>query len=85
MIKSVSVRGQLVLPYKLRRKYGMTTGSTVNILDTGAGILIEPLSEDSEKRNFIGKSRIDGGPVLSFKGKRVLTSEQVAKLLEETE
>ena len=73
------------MPYKLRRKYGITRGSPVNILDTGAGILIEPLREDSNKRNFISKSRIDGGPVLSFKGKRVLTSEQVAKLLEETE
>ncbi len=85
MVKSISVKGQLVLPSKLRRKYGITAGSPVNILDTGAGILIEPLRGGFEQKDFIRKSRIDGGPVLSFKRKQFLTSEQVSKLLEETE
>lgn len=85
MIKSVSVKGQLVLPSKLRRKYKITAGSPVNILDTGAGILIEPLREGCKGEDFIRKSRIDGGPVLSFKRKQLLTSEQVSNLLEETE
>ncbi len=85
MIKSISVKGQLVLPSKLRRKYGITAGSPVNILDTGAGILIAPLRGGFKDKNFVRKSRIDGGPVLSFKRKQLLTSEQVSKLLEETE
>ena len=38
-----------------------------------------------EHKDFIRKSRIDGGPVLSFKNKQLLTSEQVSKLLEETD
>ncbi|MDA0347662.1 MAG: AbrB/MazE/SpoVT family DNA-binding domain-containing protein [Verrucomicrobia bacterium] len=85
MIKSISVKGQLVLPSKLRRKYGITAGSPVNIFDTGAGILIEPLHTSSSDGNFVKKSKIDGGPVLSFKKKQILASAQVAKLLEESE
>jgi AbrB family looped-hinge helix DNA binding protein len=85
MIKSISVKGQLVLPSKLRRKYGITAGSPVNIYDMGAGILIEPVGANSSDGNFQKKSKIDGGPVLSFKRKQILTSGQVAKLLEESE
>ncbi len=85
MIKSVSVKGQLVLPSKLRRKYGITAGTSVNILDTGYGILIEPLKEGRARSDFVSKSKIDGGPVLSFKRKQILTTEQVSKILEETE
>ncbi len=85
MIKSISVKGQLVLPSKLRQKYGITPGSPVNIYDTGSGIMIEPLRSDTSKKGFVGKSIIDGGPVVSFKRKQILTSEQVAKILEETE
>lgn len=85
MIKSISVKGQLVLPSKLRRKYGITPGSPVNILDTGSGILIEPLQASPAAKEMLGKSKIDGGPVISLKRKQILTSEQVTKILEETE
>ena len=85
MIKSISVKGQLVLPSKLRRKYGIRAGSPVNIYDTGTGILIEPLAESASSKDMVKKSKIDGGPVLSFEKKQVLTSAQVAKLLEESE
>ena len=85
MIKSISVKGQLVLPSKLRRKYGITAGSPVNIYDTGNGILIEPMQGTNSDKDFVTSSKIDGGPVLSFKRKQILTSERVSKLLEETE
>ena len=85
MIKSVSVKGQLVLPSKLRRKYGITSGSAVSIFDTGSGILIEPVKGNQSRNEILAESRIDGGPVVSLERKRVLTSEQVSKLLEETE
>lgn len=86
MIKSVSVKGQLVLPSKLRRKYGITAGCPVNIYDTGHGILIEPLKTgSSKKRDLLKRSKIDGGPALSFRSKQILTTKQVSKILEETE
>jgi AbrB family looped-hinge helix DNA binding protein len=85
MIKSVSVKGQLVLPRKMRLKYGITPGSPVSICDTGNGILIEPLRGDISKAGFAKKSKIDGGPVLSFNRKQMLTSAQVAKLMDETQ
>ena len=85
MIKSVSVKGQVVLPSKMRRRYGIAAGSPVNISDTGHGILIEPVSADAEAAVFLEKSPIDGGPViLSGQGQK-LSSRQVARILEETE
>ena len=81
----MSVKGQLVLPSKLRRKYGITAGVAVSIFDTGSGILIEPVKGRPSKREILSKSKIDGGPVVSLERKRTLTSEQVSKLLEETE
>jgi|ETNmetMinimDraft_22_1059887.scaffolds.fasta_scaffold03672_4 AbrB family looped-hinge helix DNA binding protein len=85
MIKTVSVKGQLVLPSKLRRKYGITSGGTVSIFDTGSGILIEPVNGSRSQSEILVESKIDGGPAVSFERKRVLTSEQVSKLLEESE
>ncbi|MGK0237951.1 MAG: AbrB family looped-hinge helix DNA binding protein [Candidatus Pelagisphaera sp.] len=85
MIKSISVKGQLVLPSKLRRKYGIAAGSPVSICDTGSGILIEPVQGSASKGKLIKKSEIDGGPVLTLRRKQILTTEKVSKILEETE
>lgn len=85
MIKSISVKGQLVLPNKLRRKYGIVAGSPVSICDIGSGILIEPVRGSSTKGKLVKKSEIDGGPVLTLGRKQTLTTEKVSKILEETE
>jgi len=85
MIKSVSGRGQLVLPSKLRQKYGISAGSPVSVCDTGSGILIEPVQGSATKRKWVKKSEIDGGPVLTLKRKQILTTDRVLKILEETE
>lgn len=85
MIKSVSGKGQLVLPSKLRLKYGISAGSPVSICDTGNGILIEPVKGSASKGKWMKKSEIDGGPVLALKRKQILTTEKVLKILEETE
>ncbi|GEM_PF-2071815 len=80
------VKGQLVFPSKIRRKYGITAVCPVNIFDRGHGILIEPLKAGSSgKRDLLKRSKIDGGPALSFKRKQILTTKQVSKILEETE
>lgn len=85
MIKSISVKGQLVLPSKLRRKYGIAAGSPVSICDTGSGILIEPVRGSVSKGKLIKKSEIDGGPVLTLRRNQILTTEKVSNILEETE
>ncbi len=85
MIKSISVKGQLVLPSKLRRKYGIAAGSPVSICDTGSGILIEPLKGSSSRGKLVKKSEIDGGPVIALRRKQILTTEKVSKILEETD
>lgn len=85
MIKSISVKGQVVLPSKMRRKYGIAAGSPVSISDTGSGILIEPISQNTMAQDIFGKSIIDDGPVISSVHGRKLSSLQVARILEETE
>lgn len=47
MIKSsVSTKGQLVIPYKLRKKYGIKPHTIIRWIDTGQGLMLIPLTED---------------------------------------
>ena len=47
MIKSsVSTRGQLVVPHKLRKKYGIKPHSQVRWIDTGQGLMLVPLTDE---------------------------------------
>ena len=43
---SVSTRGQLVIPCKLRKKYGIEPHSIVRWIDTGQGLMLVPLTGD---------------------------------------
>ncbi len=45
-ISSVSTKGQLVIPYKLRKKYGIKPQSQVRWIDTGQGLMVIPLNDD---------------------------------------
>ena len=42
----VSLKGQILLPKKLRNKYGVKPGGKVHILEQSEGILIKPAPED---------------------------------------
>lgn len=42
---TASVKGQMVIPVELRRKYGIDAGTRIRILDTGHEILLQPLNE----------------------------------------
>ena len=53
--------GRLVIPADLRRKYGISPGTKATITDTGAGILLCPIT-----REYIHSLRG------SLKGKRIL-------------
>lgn len=45
-----TVKGQIVIPAELRRKYRIKAGTKINIIDTGEAILLKPVTEESLKR-----------------------------------
>ena len=57
----VTVKGQIVIPAALRRKYGIKNGTKIIILDNGDSIILKPVNEQS-------LARLRG----SLKGKGVL-------------
>lgn len=54
MTATVSVRGQMVLPAQIRKRYGIVSQSKVEILDFGNEIVIVPIP----KRPFSGSRGI---------------------------
>jgi AbrB family looped-hinge helix DNA binding protein len=44
------VKGQIVIPAELRRKYRIKAGTKINVIDTGEAILLKPVTEESLKR-----------------------------------
>ena len=42
----ISPKGQILIPKKIREKYGVKPGSTVQILEETDGIVIKPAPED---------------------------------------
>ena len=45
IVKS-TVKGQILIPVSLRRKYGIGKGTPLQIYDEGSRIIVEPLVED---------------------------------------
>ncbi|HLA97048.1 MAG TPA: AbrB/MazE/SpoVT family DNA-binding domain-containing protein [Anaerolineales bacterium] len=45
-----TIKGQIVIPVELRRKYGIQACTKINIIDTGEAILLKPVTEESLKR-----------------------------------
>ena len=72
---SVSTRGQLVIPYKLRKKYGIEPHSQVRWIDTGQGLMLVPLTDDpiASSRGMLKKTRVSTHSLLEArKADRVL-------------
>lgn len=42
----VTTKGQLVVPARLRRKYGIEAGTRVRFLERGRGIILQPLTRE---------------------------------------
>ena len=40
-----TVKGQIVIPAELRRKYGIKNGTKIIITDTGDAIVLKPMTE----------------------------------------
>ena len=53
----VTSKGQLVIPSKLRKRFGIKPGTRVNFFEEGDGIKIIPVTSETIKANmgFLGK------------------------------
>jgi AbrB family looped-hinge helix DNA binding protein len=50
MIKTrITSKGQITIPVKLRRKYGITAGTRIIIIDDGDSIVLKPVANQSLK------------------------------------
>ena len=47
MVTSISVKGQVVIPVEIRRKYGLQPGTVLHVIDLGDGILLKPVTIQS--------------------------------------
>jgi len=48
-IVKTTVKGQIVIPAKLRRKYNITKGTRIKVIDRNGEIVIQPLLRDPVK------------------------------------
>ena len=56
----VTVKGQIVIPAALRRKYGIKNGTKIIVTDVGDAILLKPVTEQY-LRNLQGSLKGKGG------------------------
>jgi AbrB family looped-hinge helix DNA binding protein len=45
-----TVKGQIVIPAELRRKYGIKAGTKITIIDNGEAIVLKPVTEETLRR-----------------------------------
>jgi bifunctional DNA-binding transcriptional regulator/antitoxin component of YhaV-PrlF toxin-antitoxin module len=66
---SVSTRGQLVIPYRLREKYGIKPHSIVRWIDTGQGLMLIPVTDDpvTSSRGMLKGTKISTRSLLEGK------------------
>jgi AbrB family looped-hinge helix DNA binding protein len=55
-----TVKGQIVIPAALRRKYGIKNGTKIIVTDTGDAIVLKPVTEQYLK-NLQGSLKAKGG------------------------
>ncbi len=46
----ITVKGQIVIPAELRRKYGITPNTRIAILDNGNEIILRPITKEYLKK-----------------------------------
>jgi len=80
MLKTLSSKGQLVLPAAYRRKMGLADGSQIRISEDGDRLILEPARP--RKAKFVqapGCSR----PILSIGSKRRITDSDLIDPLDD--
>jgi len=66
----VTVKGQIVIPSKLRRKFGIKKGTQVYVYERDGEILIKPIT-DNYIRNMAGMAGTKGKLLKSLMGVKV--------------
>jgi len=51
-VMTISQKGWVVIPAELRKKYGLTPGTRIQMVDYGGGITIVPLLENPAREAF---------------------------------
>ena len=77
-ISAISAKGQITLPVKLRKKFGLRPNDRVVVESTGEGILIRSAGDFFELDGFLGKAlsreeeraRMMKGVAAHYRGKR---------------
>ena len=77
-ISTISSKGQITLPAKLRKKFGLRPNDRVVVESTGEGILIRSAGDFFELGGFLGtglpreeeRARMMKGIAAHFRGKR---------------
>jgi len=49
---TITIKGQMVIPSKLRKKYGITTGTKILFYEETDGLKLVPVTKDIIKNNF---------------------------------
>lgn len=80
MLKTLSSKGQLVLPASYRKRMGLSSGSQIRIVEDGGRLILEPVAPRRAK--FV---EIEGceRPILSLAGKRPVSDDQLIDPLDD--
>jgi len=46
MVTYATVKGQIVIPSRLRRKYGIKAGTRIDVMDEGSRIVLQPITRE---------------------------------------
>ena len=71
IVSLVSTKGQLIIPYKFRKKYGISSHSTVKWIDTGQGLMLIPVCDDpiASSRGMLKGTGVSTDSLLKIKKK----------------
>ena len=74
VISTATVKGQVLIPVQLRKKYHIHKGSRLAVLDGDGQIILKPVADDPIEAGM--------GFLKKFKGKSALKSLQEEKMIE---
>jgi AbrB family looped-hinge helix DNA binding protein len=80
MLKTISSKGQLVLPVAYRKRMGLKAGASIRILEDGERLILEPVAK--RKARFV-KVKGCQRPILSFVGKSIIEDNELIDPLDE--
>ena len=78
-VTSLSSKGQVVIPDKIRKEMGLTTGSKLMVITDGSNLLLKPIEEPKMEvfKKLIEESR-------KFAKKEKLAKTDIEKAIKET-